>query len=139
MAATQRPVKFFTVESANRTLPLVSRIVEDVVRLNARMWDLYRKGKELVEKGQGAAAEEIQDELQGLAYERSQYIEEMEEIGCLLKDPDVGLVDFPARRGDRVVYLCWKLGEPRIAHWHEIHAGFAGRQPVEGEEFLAKL
>lgn len=51
--------------------------------------------------------------------------------GVLIKDPKIGLLDFPARRAGRTVFLCWKVGEDRIDHWHEVDAGFAGRQPLD--------
>ncbi len=56
------------------------------------------------------------------------------ELGVILKDLDTGLVDFLALRDGRPVYLCWRLGEPRIAWWHEIEAGFAGRMPLDVDE-----
>lgn len=56
------------------------------------------------------------------------------ELGILIKDPDTGLVDFPALRDGREVYLCWQLGETRIAWWHETETGFAGRVPLEDDE-----
>jgi hypothetical protein len=61
-------------------------------------------------------------------------MEQIEESGCVVKDLDIGLVDFPAMLGDEQVYLCWKLGEPRIEYWHGTHEGFAGRKPI-GDEF----
>lgn len=57
--------------------------------------------------------------------------EEIESLGCLIKDLDIGLVDFPSRLGDREVYLCWKLGEPGILFWHYVEEGFAGRKPLD--------
>jgi hypothetical protein len=61
----------------------------------------------------------------------TQRIHAIGELGVIVKDLEMGLVDFPARRGGREVYLCWRLGEERIAWWHEVDAGFAGRQPLE--------
>jgi len=55
----------------------------------------------------------------------------IEEWGIVVRDLDQGLCDFPSERDGRVVYLCWRLGEERIAWWHDIHAGFAGRQPLD--------
>jgi hypothetical protein len=60
-----------------------------------------------------------------------QAAEEIEGLGCLLKDLDIGLVDFPCRLGGREVYLCWKLGEPNIQFWHHVEEGFAGRKPLD--------
>jgi len=51
--------------------------------------------------------------------------------GALLKDINMGLLDFPALREGREVYLCWQYGESDIAYWHEVEAGYAGRQPIE--------
>jgi hypothetical protein len=55
---------------------------------------------------------------------------ELQAAGIVLRDLDRGLVDFPAVRDGREVYLCWELGEDRVAHWHELESGFAGRQPL---------
>ncbi len=55
---------------------------------------------------------------------------ELSDIGCELKDWECGLVDFPARLDDRDVFLCWKLGEEQVSQWHEIHAGFTGRESI---------
>ncbi len=60
-----------------------------------------------------------------------QRIAEIDELGITVKDLDMGLIDFPCLRDGREVYLCWKLGEPGIDWWHEIDAGYAGRQPLE--------
>ena len=55
----------------------------------------------------------------------------IEKWGIVVRDLDQGLCDFPYERDGRVVYLCWRLGEERIAWWHDIDAGFAGRQPLD--------
>jgi hypothetical protein len=60
-------------------------------------------------------------------------MQQIEDSGCVVKDLDIGLVDFPAMLGERQVFLCWKLGEQRIEFWHGIDEGFAGRKPIEGE------
>jgi hypothetical protein len=54
----------------------------------------------------------------------------LQERGVLLKDPERGLVDFPAVRDGRPILLCWQMDEPSVSHWHEVSAGFAGRQPL---------
>ncbi len=58
-------------------------------------------------------------------------VEQIEETGCVVKDLDVGLIDFPTLIDDETVYLCWKLGEKRIFYWHRMDEGFAGRKPLE--------
>ena len=57
-------------------------------------------------------------------------VEELTTVGCELKDYQMGLVDYVGRHQGRDVYLCWRLGEARVNYWHELHTGFAGRQPV---------
>lgn len=61
----------------------------------------------------------------------TQRIHAIDELGVILKDLEVGLVDFPAHHNGREVYLCWRLGEDHIRWWHEMDSGFAGRQPLE--------
>jgi hypothetical protein len=58
-------------------------------------------------------------------------MEKIEEAGCLVKDLDIGLIDFPSLLGREEIYLCWRLGEPRIEYWHGIDEGFAGRKLIE--------
>ena len=62
-------------------------------------------------------------------------IEEMAEIGCLVKDLEMGLVDFPTLLEGEEVYLCWRMGEPDIQFWHGVHEGFGGRKPID-QHFL---
>ena len=58
-------------------------------------------------------------------------VHQIQDLGVLIKDINLGLLDFPALREGREVYLCWQYGEGEIAFWHEVEAGFAGRQPIE--------
>jgi hypothetical protein len=121
----------FTVESANRTLPLVRRIVEDLVRhyalLQERRAELLASRRPPV----GQARAVIEKEMARLDAEIDGFVEELASLGVEAKPPwDSGLVDFPGAMEGRLVYLCWQLGEPAVQHWHEIDAGFAGRQPL---------
>ncbi len=125
-------MKLFTVDQANRTLPLVSRIVQDIVTHYAHWRDRVREfelrsGMSSAEQ-QDPGAEEAQRELQEIAGQIDEFLAELREIGVEFKGYDVGLVDFPAEMNGRIVYLCWQLGEPAVEHWHEVDAGFAGRQ-----------
>lgn len=125
----------FTADQANRTLPLVSRIVRDIVTLYPRWRD--RVGEiELIAAGANAGApnprrDELEREAQALAEEIDGCIRELQVLGVEYKMPfDAGLVDFPGEMGGRPVYLCWQLGEDAVRHWHDRDAGFAGRQPI---------
>ncbi len=57
-------------------------------------------------------------------------IARIEAMGCIVKDIDLGLIDFPSVREGEAVYLCWKAGEPAVAHWHSVEEGFAFRKPL---------
>ncbi len=127
--------RLFTVDDANRTLPLVRRIVDDVVRQH-RLWREKILELDLVASSSsggesGGRAEQLQDDAQELAREIDGYQRELEGLGILLKDRRMGLVDFPSEMGGRRVLLCWRLGEGEVQFWHEEDAGFAGRQPLQ--------
>lgn len=129
--------KTFTLEEANRTLPLVSKIVDDLVR-GHRSWEDKVREFELATVGSSperpdAMAELLQIEAQRLAVEIEGYIAELAELGVACKSMDTGLVDFPGLRDGKPVYYCWMLGEPKVQYWHELDAGFVGRQKIEPE------
>jgi len=124
----------FTVERANRTLPLVRKIVEDVVRQH-RLWREKILELDLVASTARAdepreRAEELERDAQALAREIDGFQQELERLGILLKDRRLGLVDFPGEMNGRQILLCWRLGEPEVQFWHELDAGYAGRQPL---------
>ena len=126
-AASSRRVRRFSLEQANRALPLVRRIVTDIVRTHATA-TTYR---EALDNTSGAREINlVQKELDLLVDRLAELVEELGDVGVELKDYESGLVDFVGRHEGRDVYLCWKLGEERITHWHEMSAGFAGRKPV---------
>lgn len=135
MKTLEKKDKLFSLDQANLTLPLVSRIVRDIVRAHEEADDLRRRANQQVSSGRTESAESLQDSIQQRVYEIREYKAELESVGCILKDPASGLVDFPSRLEGRVVYLCWKLGEPEISSWHEVDAGFTGRQDVRGYTF----
>jgi hypothetical protein len=125
----------FSVEEANKTLPLVRRIVEDVVRQH-RVWREKILELDLVASSARAdeprdRAEQLELEAQTIAREIDGYQRELEELGILLKDRRLGLVDFPSEMGGRRVLLCWRLGEAEVQFWHDEDAGYAGRQPLQ--------
>lgn len=138
--APPRPIvpkkKYFTVEEANRTLPLVKAIVSDVVRQFQSVSDLRQRLSLVMTEQRRTAtdpyAEELaqtQAELEDQERRLEEYIDELSRLGVELKGPD-GLCDFYSVMDGREIYLCWRLGEPEVAHWHELNAGVAGRQPL---------
>ena len=126
--------KIFTIEEAKRTLPLVSRIVADLVREHQQWEDKVREF-ELATVGStpdrpDAIAELLQVEAQRLARDIEGYIAELNDLGVICKGMGTGLVDFRGQMDGREVYYCWKLGEQSVLYWHEVDAGFAGRQKL---------
>jgi len=125
----------YTVEAANKTLPLVRRIVSDAVRDYWRWQEKIRRYEDISATRKpdqpNEEAERLERETQELAREIEGYVEEIRQLGVEMKGLDTGLVDFPAEVEGRPVWLCWQLGEDSVQYWHETDAGFAGRQPVE--------
>jgi hypothetical protein len=127
-------MRVFTVEQANRTLPLVRRIVEDVVAQH-RKWRETILEIDLVAstaRSDDPPDRSVELEQRALAFARELdgYQRELAELGIQLKDPRLGLVDFPAELDGRQILLCWHLGEPEVRFWHEVDAGYAGRRPL---------
>jgi hypothetical protein len=127
----------YTVDHATRTLPLVRKIVEDIVEQHRRsreaILELDLVASTARDDDPPDRAEVLKRKVQSLARERDAYQRELDDLGILLTDPRLGLVDFPSEMNGRRVLLCWRLGEPEVQYWHEVDAGFAGRQPLTPE------
>jgi hypothetical protein len=121
-----RPKRRFTLAQANSTLPLVKRIVGDIVRVHDQAVKLQSELETLGAKERTTAQSKLESSMTRL----EDYVDELSEVGCELKDYQIGLIDFTGRHQGRDVCLCWKLGEDRIGYWHELDKGAAGRQPV---------
>ena len=128
--------RIFTLEEANALLPRLREVLEE---MQAKRGALARMREELEAFGRTASGnghlvgKELRDKRQAaeeLATRLSELLAELTSFGCELKGLDQGLIDFPAERDGRTVLLCWKLGEDTIAHWHDVDAGYAGRQPL---------
>lgn len=135
------PDRLFTPAEANSALPEVREAAERLVALRARMRVLDRQQRELVTaiggNGGGYTANDLnaaQDELRSLGEAAEACIERLLDIGVLVKDPDIGLLDFPADRGGEAVLLCWQVGEASVEFWHSHLDGFAGRKPIDWGE-----
>lgn len=128
--------RYYTVEEANRALTLVRAIVADIVRQNGVVEELQqrlaRMGRERRQDSEDLYSEELthfQSELEVEEERLNTFHEELKRLGVELRNLD-GLCDFPSLMDGREVYLCWRLGEPQVSHWHELEAGFAGRQRI---------
>jgi hypothetical protein len=131
-------MKIFTVDQANSTLPLVRRIVQDIVAEHPRWKDLVSRYElaaagARAEWGESPEQLDLRREIDSVAVRINGYVDELAQVGCLLKGFEHGLVDFYGHHEGRLVLLCWRLGEEAVTHWHEIDAGFAGRQEITPE------
>ena len=131
---SSRSRHLFTLEQANRSLPLVRRIVRDIV--NAHDYATQMQAK-LDEAASTREAASLQSQLEVALRRLEEYVDELKSLGVDLKDYQMGLIDFPGRHQGREVCLCWKLGEEKVEYWHELHTGFAGRLPVSALEETA--
>jgi len=127
--------RFFTVAEANKTLPFVRRIVSDITALHPQWRDLVSQ-YELVaaqakpEWGESPEQLDLRRRIDDVAGKITDYLQELEKVGCVFKGFDEGLVDFYGKLDGRDIFWCWKHGEERISHWHEVEAGYAGRQAI---------
>jgi hypothetical protein len=129
--------RYFTPAEANATLPLVRAIVRDVMTLFHDLRERDDRLSRTSRTGKGSLGSAYQEELQHVQEEierdqerMQEYVEELKQLGVELKDPVTGLIDFPCWMDDHEVYLCWRYGEPDVGYWHELDAGFAGRQKL---------
>lgn len=117
----------FTLEEANKTLPLVSRIVRDIVAMHEEARQVHQQ---LESRPAPHLRGGLESDLERKLARLQSLVDELQQAHAELKDFRMGLVDFVSRHAGRDIYLCWKLGEESIQAWHELDAGFAGRQPI---------
>ncbi len=129
--ASNEFAKLFTAEEANELIPrlevLVRKLQANAARARARA----------VEAGPSANLEELSRSdpmMRSAMREMSKIAEEIQELGCFLKDIDLGLVDFPGELNGDTVFLCWQYGEPRLVAWHPIDEGFGSRRSLPGSK-----
>ncbi len=120
--------RYFTPEEANRVLPVVRALVaqimqarEVIVKAQPDLWPVLEKS---IGNGGSKKAGELLREFRQV----ENGVRDLQEIGCVLKDMSIGLVDFPALRENREILLCWKYGEPEVMFWHDLESGYQGRQ-----------
>lgn len=119
--------KYFTVDQANRALPYVRRIAKDIRQCYRRAVTIQHR---LEHPLAGEEREQLEAEYESVVEALNRHVDELHEVGVEIKDYDLGLVDFPAWHEGREVCLCWRPEEEQILAWHEMDAGFAGRQDI---------
>jgi hypothetical protein len=131
--------RLFTLDEANGHLPRLTAIltalqetVRDLAALQEALADSGGRAKHNgpPANGPGRQLHASIQRADELLTQARMLVGQIEQIGCELKDVEMGLVDFRAVRQGQVVYLCWRLGEDRIRFWHELDSGFAGRKPL---------
>jgi hypothetical protein len=131
--------RFFTLEQAEKVLPDVDSAIRRVISLKAEYetlqseWQSFSErlvatGGMRVDRGRVMEQKNSREEA---ALALKQAVDKVHEFGCLVKDLDIGLIDFPTLFQGEEVYLCWKLGEAGIRFWHGVNEGFRGRKPID--------
>jgi hypothetical protein len=131
--------RYFTLDEARAALPLVGRSIREAIHAKARYVEAESSIQDLTQRilmNGGVAVDTARAEAWKNQYDSSgtalkTAMERIEELGVLVKDLDVGLVDFPTLFEGEEVYLCWRADEGDINHWHGVTEGFAGRKPID--------
>lgn len=122
--------RYFTLEEANAVVqvirPLVKEILEIRQRIIAKRPEIWPVLQRAAGNGGSRAASEMVTEFMRL----DALVREIHATDAVLKDINLGLVDFLALRDGREIYLCWQYDEKEIKYWHELHTGYAGRRPI---------
>jgi hypothetical protein len=120
--------RVFTLEEASALLPQLNELLQQLRDAHSELVDNAPAEGDRIASGNGSAAA-----ASAVSEAETKYmsvLSEVDALGVVVRDPQSGLIDFAATRDDEPVYLCWRLGEPAIAHWHPRDTGFAGRQEL---------
>ena len=131
--------RYFTLDEARQQIPRADRAIREAIRsraayqeaehtLDALTQRIFISGGMTVDR---AAFEALKNTKQSGAERLQAAMEELEGVGCLIKDLHIGLIDFPTLYQGEEVYLCWQLGEDDIRFWHGVQEGFAGRKAID--------
>jgi hypothetical protein len=123
--------RYFTLSEANETLNTIRPLVDEIQAIRQKVLssqpDIWSALEKSVGNGGNRSLSLLIEDFEQL----DALVHSILELGVLIKDINTGLLDFPALREGREVYLCWQLGEGEIAFWHEVDTGFTGRQPID--------
>ncbi len=122
--------RLFTLEEANALLPRLREILDEAAIHRNALREKAPRMEPILRAATGNGGGKAGSEYGVEAYNLYRAVERIRELGVVLKDLDVGLLDFPHERDGRVVFLCWHPPEERVAYWHDLDAGYAGRQPL---------
>ncbi|HEY4688860.1 MAG TPA: DUF2203 domain-containing protein [Anaerolineae bacterium] len=123
--------RHFTVDEANAILPRIRSLVASVLAARQRILDVQPEVWPVLEKAVGNGGSKKAGALIEDFKKIDDGVKTIQALGVVVKDINTGLIDFPALRGDREVFLCWRYDESTVTYWHELHTGFAGRQMID--------
>jgi hypothetical protein len=128
-------VKLFSEEEANELIPrleiLMRQLQMQASSLRARVEELAVDDPSILHSAMSDIVGRY-PELRSFATNMADAAAQIDSLGCILKDIDLGLIDFPYEMGDEIVFLCWQFGEPRVVAWHSVDSGFSERQSLPG-------
>jgi hypothetical protein len=123
--------QFFTLNEANDALETIRPLMDEIQTIRRRILAKQPEAWPAIEKSAGNGGNRALSDMVEDFEKLDALIHQVQDIGAQIKDINTGLLDFSALKDGREVYLCWQYGEDNIQFWHEIEAGFAGRQPIE--------
>jgi hypothetical protein len=123
--------RYFTLAEANQALEMIRPLMDEIQSIRNNIIDHQPEAWPAIEKSAGNGGNPTLSKLVEDFDRLDKILHKILETGAQVKDINTGLLDFPALREGQEVYLCWKYGEGQIVFWHEVEAGFAGRQPID--------
>ena len=122
--------QYFTLQEANETLNIIRPLMDEVQVIRQKILENQPEAWPAIEKSAGNEGNRALSNLVQEFEKLDALVHQIQDTGAQIKDINTGLLDFSALKNGREVYLCWQHGEDDIQYWHEIEAGFAGRQPI---------
>ncbi|MGE5224538.1 MAG: DUF2203 domain-containing protein [Omnitrophica WOR_2 bacterium] len=122
--------RYFTLEQANEALKIIQPAMAQIMEIRQDILSKQPETWPVLEKAAGNGGSKVTSELANQFERLEKLVHQIQNTGAILKEINSGLVDFLAKREGRDVYLCWQYGEDGVSYWHDIEAGFAGRQPL---------
>jgi hypothetical protein len=122
--------RLFTVEEANALIPTLRGILDELALHRDALRERAPDMQPILEASPGNGGGRVGSEYSAETYNLYLTVERIRKLGVVLKDLDMGLLDFPHEREGRIVFLCWHPPEENVAYWHDLDAGYAGRQPL---------
>ena len=121
---------YFSLEQANAVMKAIRPLIAEILAIRQAIVEDQPKVWSVIEKAAGNGGSKLASELARDFKRLDGLVREISATGAILRDVNTGLVDFPALKDGREIYLCWQYDEQEVTHWHEIDSGFAGRQSI---------